>query len=305
MHLMRHDDGIAWEEWRRMAAPARFGFAWGGVRGLLGDLRRRGMGGRVLAMALVPAGLGYALGTVVRDSLPYSAGGPVRRPVERRAYLRHRYGGTQRLVNWREQRLVAALLRRTRRPGRVMDVPSGYGRFTPALDASATGAVVCVDIDCERLIALRRATLEGHGTALVRADLRGVLPFASRSFDLVFNLRYLHHVGTREERQSVVAELVRVSRRYVLLSYYRRSNIHALQREVQSATRRNRRERPAMIARAEFDQMLRDVGCRRIADRSLIPGIHAQRIVLLERIDGAGDTPREERRQHRSLSPAA
>jgi SAM-dependent methyltransferase len=305
MSKMQPDDVSAWEEWRRLAAPARLGFAWDGVRGLLDDLRRRGVGGRILATLLVPVGFGYAVGTVLRDSFALRVGDPVRRPVERRAYLQHRFGGAQRLVNWREQRLVGALLRRTRRPGRVMDVPSGYGRFTPALDASATGAVVSVDIDHERLVALRQAAPGGCKTEVVRADLRGALPFASGSFDLVFNLRYLHHVRTREEQYEAIAELVRVSRRYVLLSYYRRSNIHAVQRKVQSVTRGNRRRRPAMIPRAEFDRLLRNVGCRRVADRPLIPGFHAQRLVLIERIDAGDDAAAEGRRHHGSLSPAA
>jgi SAM-dependent methyltransferase len=139
---------------------------------------------------------------------------------------------------------------------------------------------------------------------VVRADLRGSLPFASESFDLVFNLRYLHHVFTREELKQSVAELVRVSRRYVLLSYYRRSNLHAVQREVQTVTRPNRRGRPAMMAPSEFDGLLRDMGCRRIADRGLLPGFHAQRLVLIERIDDAGGMAQASRHQ-RLLSPAA
>jgi SAM-dependent methyltransferase len=305
MPTMRQNDVFAFEEWRRLGAPAKLGLAWKGVRELLDGLRQRGIGGRILATALMPVGLGYALGTVLRDTFVYRAGGPVRRPVERRVYLRHRYGGTQRLVNWREQWIVAALLRQAETPGRVMDVPSGYGRFTPALEASAAEGVVCVDIDHERLVALRCATPEGREPGVVRADLRGALPFASRSFDLVFNLRYLHHVYTREEQEQAVAELVRVSRRYVLLSYYRRSNLHAVQREVQTATRPNRRGRPAMIAPSEFDRLLREVGCRRIADRALLPGFHAQRLVLLERIDDAGDGAARVRRHQHLLSPAA
>ena len=300
---MRQNDVAAFEQWRRLTASVKLGLAWNGVRGLLGGLWQRGIGGRILATMLAPVGLGYALGTVVRDTFVYRAGGPVRRPVEQRAYLRHRYGGTQRLVNWREQWIVAALLRQMGPAARVMDVPSGYGRFTPALDASATGEVVCVDIDHERLVALRRA--EEHEHPVVRADLRGALPFAARSFDLVFNLRYLHHVFTLDEQRRAVAELVRVSRRYVLLSYYRRSNLHAVQREVQTVTRPNRRGRPAMIAPAEFDQLLRDVGCRRIADRAMLPGFHAQRLVLLERIDDAGDGAARARRHQHLLSPAA
>jgi hypothetical protein len=74
---------------------------------------------------------------------------------------------------------------------------------------------------------------------------------------------------------------------------------------MQTVTRPNRRGRPAMIAPAEFDGLLRDVRCRRIADRALLPGIHAQRLVLLERIDDARDDAMAARRPQRLPSPAA
>ena len=146
MPTMRQHDG-AFEDWRRLAVLKRLSLAWKGVRGLLGGLWAHGVGGRVLAILLAPIGLCYAVGTVLRDSFTYRAGAPQRRPVEQRSYLRHRYGGTQRVVNWREQRIVAALLRKVGPSARVMDVPSGHGRFTRLLAACATAGVVCVDID--------------------------------------------------------------------------------------------------------------------------------------------------------------
>jgi hypothetical protein len=69
----------------------------------------------------------------------------------------------------------------------------------------------------------------------------------------------------------------------VLLSYYRRSNLHALQRAVQEVTRSNRRRGPAMLDRRDFDRLIRETGCRVVRDRGLLPWFHAQRLVLLER----------------------
>jgi len=111
------------------------------------------------------------------------------------------------------------------------------------------------------------------------------LPFTSGAFDVVFNLRYLHHLHMRDEQRKAVAELARVSRPYVVLSYYRRSNLHALQRRVQHVTRGSRRQRPAMIESHEFDRLVRDAGCRSVSDQPLLSWLHAQRVVPLERTD--------------------
>ncbi len=134
------------------------------------------------------------------------------------------------------------------------------------------------------------------------ADVRGALPFRTGAFDLVFNLRYLQHAHAESDRVRALAELVRVSRRYVLLSYYRRSNVHAVIRTLQSVTRGSRRRTPSMIDGGEFARLVRSAGCRTVADRGIVPWFHAQRLVLLEktnerpiavaRMRTAGDEPR-------------
>lgn len=53
------------------------------------------------------------------------------------------------------------------------------------------------------------------GLRFVRTGRRG-LPFADRSFDIVFCSAVLEHVGDRQAQQSFVAELLRVSRRFFL-----------------------------------------------------------------------------------------
>lgn len=40
-----------------------------------------------------------------------------------------------------------------------------------------------------------------------------------------------------------------------------------------------------MIARRRFDRLVREVGYRSVSDQPLLPWLHAQRLVLLERVD--------------------
>lgn len=265
------------DEWRGLSVACRFQFGLAGLGSLLATVAARGPHGAILAAALAPIGCLYVAGTVLRDTM--TAGAP-RRRGECGAYLRHRYGGTQRLVDRRERRIVSALLARTGRPRVVLDMPSGYGRLTPLLDGVAGGAVVCADIARGRLAAL---PMVGRRPALVQADLRGAAPFRTAAADLVFTLRYLHH-QPEDEQAAALAELTRISGRWTVVSYYRRSNLHAVVRHVQRVVRANRRRTPTMLDARTFRRMIAAAGCRRVAERAVLPGFHAQRIVLLEKI---------------------
>jgi len=275
----------AWDAWRRLPPRGKIAVAWEGLCGLLVRVAREEVGGPLLAVALAPFALVYMAGSVLRDSLVYRDGGVRARAADGcGGYHRHRYGGTQRLVNWRERRVVASLLRRVGRAERVLDVPSGYGRLVPVLAALGTRPPVCADLSLPRLFALGRDGDAAHEPILLQADLRGTLPFASGAFDLVVNVRYLHHAHTPEDRRRALDELTRVSRRWLVVSYYRRSNVHALQRTLQHVARRNRRRGPAMIGHRECATLLHRSGWQVRCERAVIPWIHAHRVVLLERV---------------------
>jgi hypothetical protein len=98
----------------------------------------------------------------------------------------------------------------------------------------------------EEMLHLAR-TAVGHGPALrpcsgrgeqgrtpgerpvpfVAADARQ-LPFPNGSFDLTFSMRLLHRVEASEERTQVLKELCRVSRRWVICSFYNRRSWRGL-----------------------------------------------------------------------------
>lgn len=220
---------------------------------------------------------------------------------ERSAYLEERFGGWQRLVHARELRVVDSFLERLERSAsRILDAPSGHGRFTPRLLRLAAAAgrgrrrapiVVSCDRARERLAALARAEGAGGPGAgarllLARLDLLRPLPFPPRAFDLVFCLRFLHHVRTPEARRRVLEELARVSSRHVIISYYATGTLHSLQKpadRVLRALRGRRRSNVVMIRRRELLGLLDEIGCRLVAERAALPGVHAQRLALLER----------------------
>mgnify|MGYP000112008029 CR=1 FL=1 len=97
------------------------------------------------------------------------------------------------------------------RGARILDAGCGNGYFTWYLDR--LGPTVGVDY--------ARAMLRAHpGKSRVQASAAR-LPFADRSFDLVFCSNLLHHV---DDPAAVVAEMRRVSRRWVALHEPNRNN---------------------------------------------------------------------------------
>jgi len=119
----------------------------------------------------------------------------------------------------RDARLVAAVLRRAGAalpPGAsALDVPCGTGRMGAALRRALgpDGRWFGADISAEML-----AEVPG-GAPLARASAFA-LPFPDRTFDVVLSCRFLHHHGDAAARRAALAELARVSRGWVVASWW-------------------------------------------------------------------------------------
>ncbi len=208
------------------------------------------------------------------------------RRADRSSYIETRYGREQRLVHWREQQLVSDLLGRLVRPvRRALDAPCGHGRLTGALRRLASEQVVALDLNGRRMRALLEAERVAPGAPLsvLAVDLARPLPFDEGAFDLVLCFRLLQHVRDGEAQRGLIGELARVSGRYLLLSYYASGTLHALQRRLKIAVRGERRAALAMIAPAVMQGAFEASGLEVLEDRAVLPGLHAQRVVLLER----------------------
>ncbi len=202
--------------------------------------------------------------------------------ADRTSYLRRRYGGSQSIMNRRERRYVAQMLERIGPVPRVLDLPCGHGRFTPQLREATTEVLTCADHNRKNIKALLDAE-DDAGTPIktVLVDLFETLPFESGAFDLVFNFRFFHHIFDPEQRLHVIAELARVSRRYLLVSYYDDVFVHRTQKKLWKH-RKHRRTLP-MVAARQIHAEFAAAGFRVVADRAVLPVLHAHRIALLER----------------------
>lgn len=198
-------------------------------------------------------------------------------------YERRRYRGLdQRIVHGREMRILGRYFRLIRPgQGRILDAPCGYGRFSGLCLAQGlrlTGADLSFHM-VRRALDASPAPAR-HSGAL--ADLKAGLPFKDGAFDIIFSMRFFHHVHDPEDRRRILAEFGRVAGGWAIVSFYRMNELHSLQRLVRGRLLRKKRK-IKMVSWAEFREDLWAAGFVVRKKKALFAGLHAQQILLLEK----------------------
>jgi ubiquinone/menaquinone biosynthesis C-methylase UbiE len=130
---------------------------------------------------------------------------------------------THRHINRREQRTVAKILSQLdgAKIKTVLDMPSGAGRFLPTL-VQENRTLIEIDISHE-MISLGHQRLlaqERRGKVHFLQGSAFNLPLADNSIDCIFCNRLLHHFKDANDRLNLLRELHRISRRYVIVSFF-------------------------------------------------------------------------------------
>lgn len=173
----------------------------------------------------------------------------------------------------RESRALGSLLARVpEAAGPWLDMPAGTGRLSGLLPGSA----VRVDRDPAML-----AAGTGNGPRVCAAASR--LPFTDGAFAGALCMRLMHHLADRDERIAILAELRRVSRGPVLVSYFEALSLQHLRRVLTRALGRPRSGRCAVTWR-RFRSDLLTAGLTPIARRHLRPLVSEQCLVLARRV---------------------
>jgi ubiquinone/menaquinone biosynthesis C-methylase UbiE len=204
-------------------------------------------------------------------------------------YQRQRYRSLdQAWVNWREQRILAQLLMQCQLTNStVLDVPCGYSRFAPLytrLGITAIGADASYDM---AHLAAASHTRQGRGGWLCTDVM--ALPFTDSVFDGVLCIRLLHHRYSDAERQRILGELARVSHRFVLISFYQSTLLHAVARHW-----RGSRGRLATMTLPHLRALAQASGLQIQRVHCLLRFCHAQTFVVLTKTSSAESKPRLE-----------
>jgi hypothetical protein len=190
--------------------------------------------------------------------------------------------GSGRRTHSRETRAICHLLDLAaelgpKAAGPWLDAPSGAGRMSTLLP----GPVVQVDRDLAMLTASA-----GAGPRVCASVQR--LPFRDRAFAGVLCMRLLHHIPTAEERRRILAELRRVSRGPVLLSFFHSVSLQHARRCLARRLYKARSGRSA-VRWQDFAEDLRVAGLEVVATRPLARFISEQWLVLARPVRAGRD----------------
>lgn len=118
----------------------------------------------------------------------------------------------------REFELLRAHIGRVGRSRVILDLPCGGGRLTPAF-ADSADLVIEADIALGQVLFGRHESSVATPRAWITASAFHI-PLRDRSVDGAVSVRLNHHLPTPEERERHLTELLRVSRRFVIMTFF-------------------------------------------------------------------------------------
>jgi ubiquinone/menaquinone biosynthesis C-methylase UbiE len=178
--------------------------------------------------------------------------------------LKHQDGLARRLSHKRDEQLARRALARVGKPGLVLDLPCGAGRFWPLLAQKPNRVIIGADNSA--------AMLEVAMQAQPAEVVKRVRPLQTSAFDIalpdnavdsIFCMRLLHHIGESAHRLTLLREFQRVTRDSVIISLWVDGNFKAWKRKRMEQKRReetgqdgyqNRFVLPAATVEKEFKQ---------------------------------------------------
>jgi SAM-dependent methyltransferase len=149
--------------------------------------------------------------------------------------LHHDKSLRNRLTSFRERSCLNSALRIGQPYGTLLDLPCGTGRFTTALEGINFDRLIAAD-NSPGMLALAGETLEAasipHETRLLSAF---DIDLADESIDFIACMRFFHHLAFAEDRQRVLKEFHRITKRYVAISLWVDGNLGAYRRKHRAA----------------------------------------------------------------------
>lgn len=193
---------------------------------------------------------------------------------EVRNYEGSRYKGLdQRIVHSIEYRITTNFIHEVAQPDdHILDIPCGYGRFTQYF-VVGPWRVTAADLNPHML--QRVQDRFGERASYSQGSITE-MPFDDESFDGLLSMRLIQHFHTSEVRIAAFREIGRVIRRWAIVSVYSTSALHKLMRHVREF------HKITMVDQSQLEQEIDQAGLHIIKSKKILPGIHAQTILLLE-----------------------
>ena len=200
------------------------------------------------------------------------------------AYRKRRYRGIdQRIVNRRELKIMQKIFASIQEDTiSILDVPCGYGRFSELLLKRSLN-LTSADISLPMVLTAREYSPRSHSNhQFLVGDIKH-LPLKDNSFDCIVTIRLFQHIVHSSSRFEILKELHRVTKKFVILSFYRYNLLHMVERWVRCRIK-NVNKRISMLP---FAGLLRESNLVGFKVLNLFPVIryfHAHNIILLTKI---------------------
>ncbi len=136
----------------------------------------------------------------------------------------------KRMSTAREYRLLRRLLSSQGHNPTILDVPSGGGRLSAQI-SEYTDLLIEADIARGQVLYGRKHGRVSTPQVWMTASAFH-LPFRDNSIDGIVCCRLCHHLPTHAEREALMAELLRVARRFVLMTFFDYRSLKNLLRRV-------------------------------------------------------------------------
>ena len=186
-----------------------------------------------------------------------------------------------RLTTWRERALLLRALRGLGSIDSILDIPCGGGRFFPALIHATAGKIIAADNSRGMLAVAARATEVRAGRIRLLETSAFAIALPDLAVDCIVSERFFHHLARSEDRLRALAEMRRVTRRYLVLSLWVDGNLQARRRGQRApiAGYGRRGVVPRSTAEAEFSA----AGFAVRAAYDLLPRVSMWRLYAMER----------------------
>lgn len=174
--------------------------------------------------------------------------------------------GSRARIDRREQCAVEKIFAGLPGCRNVLDVPCGAGRFARTL---AQGGRFVIGLDSAREIlahAQKRAARFGVRAGFIHGDASR-LSFPDDAVDAVFCNRLLHHILKPEERAVILRELRRVSRRYLVVSFFDYQGFATVRRWLKTL----KGSKPKYAGQPTREQFERELNACGLRVRELVP----------------------------------
>ena len=161
----------------------------------------------------------------------------------------------------REYQLIKELIARAGRSKLVLELPCGGSRLTPAF-ADSAALLIEADIAHGQLLYGRAETRVATPRIWMTASAFHI-PLRDESVDGTICIRLSHHMPTATERERLLTELLRVSRRFVIMTYF---DHHSLKNRLRRLRAPFDRQPPKMtMTTTRVAELAKERGARLIA----------------------------------------